>query len=111
MYEADGTMKAVEWLDLPLWNIGENGEPAKDYGFSFQAGGKVYYVQVQVLDSQIFHIGWEWEAKIVERHCRFFVDGIEGYGISEWQYRYKDGRPEEYSSKDPEWVKTVKTVE
>lgn len=109
IYEKDGSLHPVEWLDLPLWNHGENGTLPSDYGFTFKANGKVHYVQVQVLHTIDFHIGWEWEAKITERHCRFVVDGVEGYGVSECHYRYAGGRPAEYAASDPEWVKDVKT--
>ena len=73
MYEKDGSIHGIEWLDLPLWNLGENGTAPTDYGFTFKAGGNVHYVQVKVLDTQIFHIGWEWEAKIVERRCQVCI--------------------------------------
>jgi hypothetical protein len=105
MYEKDGTMHPVEAIDLPLWNQGENGTPPTDYGYTFRANGKVHYVQVQVLETQNFHIGWEWEARIVERHCRFWVDGVEGFGVSECQYNHKDGRPEDFAASDPDWAK------
>lgn len=65
---------------------------------------------MKVLESLELHIGWEWEAKIVERRCKFVVDGVEGYGISECMYRHTTGRPEEFAKTDPEWVKDVKTV-
>ena len=111
MYEADGSLHAVEWVDLPLYNHGENGSPPQDYGLRVKTtNGKVYYIQVQVLETQELFMGWEFEARIVERRCKFNVDGVEGYGISECQYRNPGGRPEKYSKTDPEWVKTVKTV-
>lgn len=62
------------------------------------------------METQELHIGWEWEARIIERRCKFIIDGIEGYGISECMYRHTEGRPEEYSKTDPEWVKDVKTI-
>lgn len=111
MYDHDGSLHGLEWVDLPLYNHGENGQPPLDYGLRVKAkNGKVYYIQVKVLETQELHIGWEWEARIVERRCKFVVDGVEGIGISECQYRHVKGRPTEYSANDPEWVKTVKTV-
>ena len=64
-------------------------------------------VQVNVLESPIFHIGWEWEARIHERMCLFQVNGVPGWGISEFMYRNMSGRPEEYNEKDPEWTRTI----
>jgi hypothetical protein len=111
MYDHDGSLHALELVDLPLYYHGEGGDPPKDYGMKVKAtNGHTYYVQVKVLETQELYIGWEWEARIVERRCKFTVDGIEGYGISECMYRNVTGRPEEYKKTDPEWVRTVKTI-
>jgi len=111
MYEADGSLHALEMVDMPLEYYGEFGDPPKDYGFRVRAtNGKEYYIQVQVLETYELFIGWEWEARIVERRCRFLVDGIEGIGISECQYRGLDGRPEQYAKNDPEWTKKEKII-
>jgi hypothetical protein len=105
MYDHDGTLYPLEMVDHPLQHHGELGDPPTDYGLNVKAtNGHSYYVQVKVLDTQELNIGWEWEARIVERRCKFVVDGIEGYGISECMYRHVGGRPEEYSSTDPKDV-------
>ena len=36
----------------------------------------------------IFYMGQDWEARIHERMCFFKVNGVKGWGISEWDYRY-----------------------
>ena len=64
-------------------------------------------VQVNVVESPVFYIGWEWEAKIVESMCTFEVNGIPGWGIAEFMYRNTTGRPEEFSKHDPEWTRTI----
>ena len=64
-------------------------------------------VQVNVVESPVFYIGWEWEAKIVESMCTFEVNGIPGWGIAEFMYRNTTGRPEEFSKRDPEWTRTI----
>lgn len=111
MYDFNGFLHAVSWLDMPLYNLGEQGDPPTDYGFRFKAtNGKTYYVQVKVLETIQLNIGWEWEARIVERRCKFIIDGVEGYGISECMYRNTSGRPESYAKSDPDWIKTKKLV-
>ena len=52
-------------------------------------------------------MGWEWEARILERFCSYEVDGVPGWGVSEWHYRHHGGRPSQYAEKDPENVKDV----
>lgn len=64
-------------------------------------------MQVQVEEAPIFYIGWEWEARIHERMCKFTVNGVPGWGISEFMYRNMTGRPEEFERADPEWTRTI----
>ncbi|ODN00790.1 hypothetical protein Ocin01_05886 [Orchesella cincta] len=111
MYDFDGSLHALSWVDMPLYIYGEQGDPPKDYGFRVKAtNGKTYYVQVKVLETLELNIGFEWEARIVERRCKFTIDGVEGYGISECMYRHPGGRPLEHSKSDPESIKTKKII-
>jgi hypothetical protein len=58
MYEADGSLYALERVDLPLYNHGENGSPPQDYGMQVKAtNGKTYYIQVKVLETQELFMG------------------------------------------------------
>ena len=41
-----------------------------------------------MLDCPIFYMGVEWDAKIYERFCQYSVNGVKGWGISEWDYRW-----------------------
>lgn len=44
---------------------------------------------------------------MMERFMEFTVDGVKGYGISEWNYHNGNGRPEKFSSADPDWFSSV----
>lgn len=46
-------------------------------------------------------MGWQWEARILERFCEYVVDGVPGWGVSEWHYRHYGGRPQAFSKEDP----------
>ena len=52
-------------------------------------------------------MGWRWEARLEERFAKFQMDGVEGWGISEWNYRHHGGRPDVYAQRDPEHLKEV----
>ena len=65
------------------------------------------YFQVKVIDTVEVFIGWEWEARILERFCEYTVDGVPGWGVSEWHYRHFGGRPQKYEDQDPPEVKDV----
>ena len=52
------------------------------------APGETHYnLKGEVLDRPVFYMGEDWEAHIVERMCKFTVNGMSGWGISEWDYR------------------------
>jgi hypothetical protein len=61
--------------------------------------------QVHVLDRQGVFLGWDWECELVERFCDFTVDGVRGWGVSEFYYRNRSGRPTELEMKDPEYAR------
>ena len=63
--------------------------------------------QVRTLDTVEVFLGWQWEARILERFCQISVDGVPGWGVSEWHYRNFGGRPQALADKDPEYTKNV----
>lgn len=52
-------------------------------------------------------MGWEWEGRVLERFCQYTVDGVPGWGVSEWHFRHRGGRPKELAAKDPEYTQNV----
>jgi len=97
LYKPSGQLVSIDWCDFPMWYMGENGDAPMQYGFSFGAGGKTYEVQVDVLEQNELFIGRKWEAKLLERMCHYRVNGNDGWGLSEWEYRNKaGGRPAKY---------------
>jgi hypothetical protein len=68
---------------------------------------KLFLFQIRVLDTVEVFLGWEWEARILERFCEFTVDGVPGWGVSEWHYRNHGGRPKNLTENDPEYTKNV----
>ncbi|XP_043221072.1 uncharacterized protein LOC122381218 [Amphibalanus amphitrite] len=107
LYTPEGRLHALDWCDLELGYHGEQGTPPADYGFSFGAGGRTYHALVKVEDVQEVYIGWEWEARILERRCSYRVNGLSAHGVSEWYYRHHGGRPERYVSADPAWSRDI----
>ncbi|ELU09306.1 hypothetical protein CAPTEDRAFT_151881 [Capitella teleta] len=88
----DGQMDTVSSTNLELWKAGEDGVDPDEMEFSFSAGGIPYHLKMEVLDRPIFLMGED--ARIHERMCKFNVNGIEGWGISEWDYRIYKTFPE-----------------
>lgn len=101
----EGQCLPVQEVDLPLWQHGENGQDPKDFAFRFKASDEWHHIQVKVLDTVEVYMGWEWEARILERFCEYVVDGVPGWGVSEWHYRHHGGRPQHLQDQDPEKVK------
>jgi len=101
-----GEVLPVQELDLRLWSFGEKtGQHPTDFGFRFKAGGEWHDVQVRVIDAVEVMFGWQWEGRVIERFCEFTVDGREGWGVSEWHFAHKGGRPKALERNDPEHTK------
>ncbi|XP_049783379.1 uncharacterized protein LOC126184833 [Schistocerca cancellata] len=107
VYQESGEPIPLNGCNLKLYQHGEGGTPPTHYGFSFEAGGMWYHVQVEIFERSEFYIGWEWETRVVECLGNFKVNGVKGWGAAEWQYRHMGGRPDEVASSDPEWAKSI----
>ena len=52
-----------------------------------------FVVQVKVLDTVEVFIGWQWEARILERFCEYVIDGVPGKVIdTKYYYKLKGGK-------------------
>lgn len=93
LFDKDGRKFAVEWCDMDLPKLGESPiDPPNVFEFRFSAGDKVYHVECEVLHRPVFYLGREWEGKVYEQMCRYNVNGVKGYGFSEWEYRNLAGK-------------------
>jgi len=98
IYNRQGKKQPIQEVDFPIWDFGENGSDSDDYGFKFKAGDKWYHVHVDVQRKGEAMFGLEWEARVVERFCRYTINGVDGWGVSEWEYRHKEGNKNKISS-------------
>ena len=57
-----------------------------NYYILVNKGATIYRVKCYVIERPFFYMGQPKEAKIVERMCKYIINGITGYGISEWEY-------------------------
>ncbi|XP_045450924.1 uncharacterized protein LOC123659795 [Melitaea cinxia] len=103
----NGDVLPIKWVDLKLYQHGEGGSAPRDYAFRIQAGDEVYTIQVLVEYESIHYVSQDWDARMVERFCKFIVNGVPGRGVSEFHYRHKDGRPESVAKNDPEWFRKM----
>ncbi|XP_052807198.1 uncharacterized protein LOC128236389 [Mya arenaria] len=91
LFLADGQLEAVTWTDLEFHCLGDDGTPVNKFTVKFKAGGRMRTLEAEVLDWRQFYIGEGRDAKIYERYVRYRLDGVEGYGLSEWEYVNTDG--------------------
>uniref|UniRef100_A0A2A4JMP5 Uncharacterized protein n=1 Tax=Heliothis virescens TaxID=7102 RepID=A0A2A4JMP5_HELVI len=103
----NGDVLPIKWVDLKLYQHGENGQAPRDYAFKFQAADEEYTVQVLVEYESVHYVSSDWDARMVERFCKFVVNNVPGRGVSEFHYRHKDGRPESVAKNDPEWYRKM----
>ncbi|XP_059177655.1 uncharacterized protein LOC131956986 [Physella acuta] len=92
VFHPDGSMDPVSGTDFEFYNWGDDGEPPTKLILNFTAGDKDYYMVSSRLHCPVFYMGKEWDAKIYERFCTYSVNGIKGWGISEWDYRNLAGK-------------------
>ncbi|XP_074660914.1 uncharacterized protein LOC141913314 [Tubulanus polymorphus] len=85
--QPDGKINVVSQSDFELHKWGEDGTPPLLFNINFVAGGKKYSMECQQEDAAIFFIGHDRAARIHERFCNFKLNGVRGWGISEWDYR------------------------
>ena len=52
-------------------------------------GDHFYKLEGSVIEAPIFYIGECRDAKIHERLCNYKLNGIPGWGLSEWEYKYE----------------------
>jgi len=97
----DGSLHGMTSTDFELHKFGENGDAPKDWECNFTTDENTYNLKGHVIESPIFYIGENWEARIHERMCKFTVNGVPGWGISEWNYRNKTGKPDLYRRESP----------
>ncbi|PAA57872.1 hypothetical protein BOX15_Mlig020324g1 [Macrostomum lignano] len=89
----DGRVSPVRQSDFRLYNEGQDGRPSTDFRIRCLAGGRAYTVQCRAADQAVFCMGTAAEVRIYERFCDFEVNGIRGWGISEWCYRSSEPWP------------------
>ncbi|XP_059468869.1 uncharacterized protein LOC132192778 [Neocloeon triangulifer] len=82
-----GEIEAIEKVDLELYRHGEGGTPPTDYAFHYKAGGRTRLLQVKVIASSEHLVS---ETRMVERFVEVFSDGLQGWGVSEWNYKQKE---------------------
>lgn len=78
-----------------------------DHAFQIKvADGEIYTIEIMVKHQPTHYVGTNWEARMVERFVDCKVNGIPGFGFSEFHYRNKTGRSEECKKNDPDWYKS-----
>lgn len=73
--------------DLKLYQHGENGKPPQNIAFSVTTRVTTYRIKVEVMLEEVHY---KSEAKMFERFVKCWVNGVEGRGISEWNYNHEE---------------------
>uniref|UniRef100_A0A1I8I3P8 AA_TRNA_LIGASE_II domain-containing protein n=1 Tax=Macrostomum lignano TaxID=282301 RepID=A0A1I8I3P8_9PLAT len=89
IYLQDRTCIAIGCVSMPNYL----SKPSTDFRIRCLAGGRAYTVQCRAADQAVFCMGTAAEVRIYERFCDFEVNGIRGWGISEWCYRSSEPWP------------------
>merc|ERR1712241_1219459 len=90
----NGKLFAMTSTNFDLHKFGEDGSEINDWEINFTTDEDTYHVKGHVLQSRTFYMGLDWDARVVERFCTFEVNGLKGWGVSEWEYCYKGSKPD-----------------
>uniref|UniRef100_A0A914XFV9 DUF7064 domain-containing protein n=1 Tax=Plectus sambesii TaxID=2011161 RepID=A0A914XFV9_9BILA len=83
----DKSKLAVDRIEVPLPELGEDGQVPKSFSYAFYAGGLRYDVDVMIVDSTKFVMGLENGAVVHENMAEFVCNGVRGSGFTEWEYK------------------------
>ncbi|XP_077993169.1 uncharacterized protein LOC144447138 [Glandiceps talaboti] len=93
LYRPNGIKELVSSLDMPIHLLGEDGNPTTQFILSFTAGGEKYHLRCEANTTAVFYCSPNWDGIVHERLCTFTLNGLKGWGVSEFEYRHKGGCP------------------
>ncbi|XP_013420120.1 uncharacterized protein LOC106180635 [Lingula anatina] len=96
VFHPDGRKDMVSSTDFEFIKFGQDGHPPDVFNCRFTAAKKTYALRCEVVDQAHFFIGDGRDARIHERLCKFTVNGVTGWGISEWDYRHNAFHPDHF---------------
>ncbi|XP_067854226.1 rifampicin phosphotransferase-like isoform X2 [Heptranchias perlo] len=91
----NGRMVAIDWSDVSLADIADDGVIADMYRVSFSAEGQLFHLQVSIDKnaSPVVYGGITWESRIHVCVANYRLDlTVRGWGITEFHYRNESGR-------------------
>ncbi|XP_078400715.1 rifampicin phosphotransferase-like [Cetorhinus maximus] len=104
----NGRKAGIDWSDISLADIADDGIIADLYRISFTAEGQLFHLQVSIdkSASPVMYGGLSWESRIHECVANYRLDlTVRGWGIIEFHYRNESGR------EAPDFIPTVKFQE
>ncbi|XP_016949376.1 uncharacterized protein LOC108024109 [Drosophila biarmipes] len=97
--------------NFELYSYGEKGIPPQHQNFVVRTEENEYLIQIQVKESAVRYVGLNWESKVFNQFVACTVNGVSGQGHAEFLYRFRGGRPDDISSKDPTWYQNITRFE
>ncbi|XP_059849168.1 putative phosphoenolpyruvate synthase [Hypanus sabinus] len=91
----DGRKAGIDWSDISLADMADDGVIGDLYRFSFTADGQLFNLQLSIDKSAIpvIYGGLMWESRINECAANFRLNlTVRGWGIAEFHYRNESGR-------------------
>lgn len=88
--DKDGNKIPIYACDRPLYTIGEDGQPPEKYDFTLTAGARQLHVECEMVQAPYYYCGWNKEAKLHVYMCKAKLNGVEGRGMCEFEYRNVD---------------------
>ncbi|XP_069758243.1 rifampicin phosphotransferase-like [Narcine bancroftii] len=91
----DGRKAGVDWMDISLPDMADDGDIADLYRISFTAENRLFNLLVSIdkSASPVMYGGLTWESRIHECVAHYRLDlTVRGWGVIEFHYRNEGGR-------------------
>ncbi|XP_014666024.1 PREDICTED: putative phosphoenolpyruvate synthase [Priapulus caudatus] len=88
-----GQRCVLKSTDLHLSRLGEFTQPPDKFDFNVLAGHFECTITTEKKLEQILYVGERWSAKIHEQLTDVTINGVNGWGVTEYMYRYRESCP------------------
>ncbi|XP_014666023.1 PREDICTED: uncharacterized phosphotransferase YvkC-like [Priapulus caudatus] len=88
-----GQRCVLKSTDLHLSRLGEFTQPPDKFDFNAVAGHFECTITTEKRQEQILYVGERWSAKIHEQLTDVTINGVNGWGVTEYMYRYEGSCP------------------
>ena len=83
-----GDRQDIEEHNLCLYDTGDFNRPPSEYEITFLTRGQEHHMKVAAIEPTcLLYVDADWNVMLYERFTEFSIDGVKGWGVTEYLYR------------------------